>query len=60
MTNYERIKSMSVEEMARFIMSIYTDCHHKCLKGYAIPEFVDEYKINEWLNAEWLNAVAEE
>lgn len=53
MTNYERIKNMSVEEMAKFICSIYDDCEtaSKNIEGYIIPDY-DEKIIAEWLNWE--------
>ena len=53
MTNYERIKSMSIEEMANFIADIYADNEHA------------EIRINgEWLATEdieqWLESEVEE
>lgn len=56
MTNYERIKNMSVEEMAEFICSIFDENEKpytadKFINGYTIPDY-DEYKIAEWLNEE--------
>ncbi len=54
MTNFERIKEMSVEEMAEFICSIYDDDVDICNKniaGYTIPDY-DEDSIGEWLNSE--------
>lgn len=51
MTNYERIKAMSVEEMAAFICSIYDDTWDKCIEGYMIPNY-DEDNIGYWLNSE--------
>ena len=51
MTNYERIKAMSVEEMAEFICSIYDDTWDKCIEGYTIPNY-DEDNIGCWLNSE--------
>ena len=51
MTNYERIKAMSVEEMAEFICSIYGDTWDKRIEGYMIPNY-DEDNIGYWLNSE--------
>ena len=56
MTNYDRIKSMSVEEMAEFICSIYDDKQEpytadKNIEGYTIPDY-DESNIKEWLEQE--------
>lgn len=51
MTNYERIKNMSVEEMAEFICSIYDDIHGKSIEGDIIPDY-DQYKVAEWLDWE--------
>ena len=53
MTNYERIKAMSVEEMAEFICSIYDDIDicDKHIEGYTIPSY-DEDNIGYWLNSE--------
>ena len=54
--NYDRIKSMSVEEMAEFICSIYDDNQEpytadKNIEGYTIPDY-DESNIKEWLEKE--------
>ena len=54
MTNYERIKAMSVEEMAEFICSIYDDDIDICdkrIEGYTIPSY-DEDNIGYWLNSD--------
>lgn len=56
MTNYERIKNMSVEDMAEFICSIFDENEKpytadKFINGDTIPDY-DEYKIAEWLNEE--------
>ena len=56
MTNFDRIKAMSVEEMAEFICSIYDDngepyTADKNIEGDTIPDY-DEYKIKEWLESE--------
>ena len=55
-TNYDRIKAMSVEEMAEFICSIYDDngetyTADKNIEWDTIPDY-DEYKIKEWLESE--------
>ena len=46
MTNYERIKNMSVEEMANFINEIVAYCFNdeECVSCLSI--------IEEWLNSE--------
>ena len=54
MTNYERIKNMSVEEMAHFICGIYDDyiCKYdKFICGITIPNY-DEGGIKQWLESE--------
>ena len=56
MTNYDRIKAMSVEEMAEFICSIYDDNQEpytadKNIEEYTIPDY-DESNIKEWLEME--------
>ncbi len=57
-TNYERIKNMSIEEMAEFICGIYDDYDdtqrtmcYKFINGIEIPDY-DEDRIKEWLNSE--------
>ncbi len=57
-TNYERIKNMSVEELAEFICGIYDDYDdiqrtfcYKFINGIEIPDY-DEDKIKDWLNSE--------
>ena len=50
-TQFDRIKAMSVEEMAEFICSIYDDTRDKCIAGYTIPNY-DEDNIGYWLNLE--------
>lgn len=53
MTNYEKIKAMSVEEMADFICGIFDedDCNGKHLYGITIPDY-DENLIKEYLESE--------
>ena len=54
MTNYERIKNMSVEEMAQFICGIYDDdtCKYdKFICGTTILNY-DEGGIKHWLESE--------
>lgn len=56
MTNYERIKNMTVEELAEFICSIYDDNERpytsdKNIEGDTIPDY-DQYKVAEWLDWE--------
>ena len=55
-TQFDRIKAMSVEEMAEFICSIYDDNQEpytadKNIEGYTIPDY-DESNIKEWLESE--------
>lgn len=55
-TNYDRIRNMSVEELAEFICSIYDDndtpyLADKQIEGYSIPDY-DEDRIREWLESE--------
>ena len=53
-TNYDRIKSMSVEEMASFICGIYDGYDDYLIEGYkficgdVIPDYYDD-KIKQWL-----------
>lgn len=51
MTNYDRIKNMSVEELAEFLCSIYDDMWGKNIEGVIIPDY-NQYKIAEWLDWE--------
>lgn len=54
MTNYERIKHMSVDEMADFIFGIYDmadDCHDKFINGIILHNYSAE-SIEEWLESE--------
>ena len=56
MTNYDRIKAMSVKEMAEFISSIYEDDEYTCpaskyIEGYEIGAY-DVRSIADWLNSE--------
>ena len=49
MTNFERIKAMSVEQLATFIGGIYdTGDNAKFINGTTIPCY-NEYNIQEWL-----------
>ena len=52
MTNYERIKQMSVEEMVRFLESIRNDFYGRIIKinGYDIWDSFNN--IEEWLESE--------
>lgn len=47
MTNYERIKAMSVEEMAKLIDDIQTDVLRGTINDLEYPT-----KWKEWLNSE--------
>lgn len=49
MTNYERIKNMSVEEMARFISITSTNLAVKLDGEYVLN---DVYLIKHWLESE--------
>lgn len=56
MKQYERIKAMSVEELAEFICSIYDDNDEpytadKNIEGYTIANY-DANSIKQWLNME--------
>ena len=54
MNNYDRIKSMSVEEMAKLICGIYDGYDDYLIEGYkficgdVIPDY-DEDNIKQWL-----------
>ena len=56
--NYERIKAMSIEEMAQFICGIYDEYDDKCnsfehkfINGTTIP-FYCETNVRGWLESE--------
>lgn len=53
MTNYERIKNMSIEEMAEFICGIFDiqPDDSKFINGDLIPMY-DENEIRQWLESE--------
>ena len=44
MTEFERIKAMSIDELAEYITSIMADAYHQCTKtmgfNYVVPENV--------------------
>ena len=54
-TNYDRIRNMSVDEMASFICGIYDeeycDMGSKFICGFVIPNY-DEESVKEWLESE--------
>lgn len=50
MTNFEKIKQMSVEEMADFIADIYADNEHTEIRINGKWIFSDD--IAEWLESE--------
>ena len=52
MTNYERIKQMSIKEMARLLGSIFVDCNEftRTINGKIIFDSFDS--IEEWLESE--------
>lgn len=52
MTNYERIKQMSVEEMARLLGSVFVDCYKytRTINGKTMFDSFDD--IEEWLESE--------
>ena len=49
MTNYDRIKSMSVEEMAEFLNNISTSLAIKVNGEYIVRE---KESVKQWLNSE--------
>ena len=53
MTNYDRIKAMSIEEMAEFICGIFDIQldNSKFINGDLIPMY-DENEIRQWLEME--------
>lgn len=53
MTNFDKIKAMSVSELASFICSIYDEDEGaaKFIEGVVIPNF-DEDRIQDWLDKE--------
>ena len=51
LTNLERIRNMSVEELASFICSIYDMGEDKFING-TIISYYNEYDIQEWLERE--------
>ena len=52
MTNYEKIKQMSVEEMAEFILDEFrVGCDEQCANNDYYGEC--RYCIKEWLESEW-------
>lgn len=51
-TNYDRIKAMSVKELAEFICGIYNEEDDaKFINGIIIPCYNEDY-IKEWLERE--------
>jgi hypothetical protein len=49
MTNFEKIKGMSIEQLAEFICGICDEEDgSKFINGIIIPDF-DEYAVQEWL-----------
>lgn len=52
-TNFERIKAMSVDKLAEFICGIYDteEDNAKFINGTIIPAYT-EYDIKEWLESE--------
>lgn len=59
MTNFDRIKNMTVEEMSEFIASIYDDNEtaytaNKNIEGDTILDY-DEWEILKWLLTEVKN-----
>lgn len=49
-TNYDRIKSMSIDEMANFIADIYADNEHAEIRING--EWLDSEDIEQWLESE--------
>lgn len=52
MTNYERIKNMSVEEMASLLTSIWVDDDYSLKHINGVFVFDSESSIEEWLESE--------
>ena len=52
MTNYERIKQMSVEEMVRFLESIRNDFYGRIIKINDYDIWDSFNNIEEWLESE--------
>lgn len=53
MTNYEKIKAMSVEKMAERIRKLTTDCEDCPAKGYCVLDFKTcKETVQEWLESE--------
>ena len=52
MTNFERIKQMSINEMARLLGSIFVDCNEftRTINGKIMFDSFDS--IGEWLESE--------
>ena len=52
MTNFERIKQMTVSELARLLGSIFVDCYEctRTINGKTIFDSFDS--IEEWLESE--------
>ena len=52
MTNFERIKQMSINEMARLLGSIFVDCNEntRTINGKIVFDLFDS--IEEWLESE--------
>ena len=52
MTNYGRIKQMSINEMARLLGSIFVDCYEytRTINGKTMFDSFDS--IEEWLESE--------
>lgn len=49
-TNYDRIKEMTVEELADFITDIYASNEHKEIR--IDGEWIDPDRVEEWLESE--------
>ena len=52
MTNFERIKQMSIKEMARLLGNIFVDCNEntRTINGKTMLDLFDS--IEEWLESE--------
>lgn len=63
MTNYERIKNMSVEDLAIFITDLTNDCEYGCMycNFYINGECSSEPYPNNYMQGciDWLNSEAE-
>lgn len=48
MNNFEKIKAMTIEEMAKYLKKI--ECDNECMNPWDCDECLDNYK--QWLESE--------